>query len=298
MVKSSHAHLGIGTAAFAPGYSLGGDAPSKSTCVDMLRASVAAGIRYIDTAPAYDEAERMIAEVAGLVESSGVRVCTKVGRGSLGPASMRQSVLNSLERLRLASVDTVMLHSADARILGGGEINAAFSGIVREGLTNKCGASTYGAADASMVLTEPWCGAIQIEHSILNPSVVGAIENKYGGVEVVARSVLCKGLLTSRWRAASAISDRIAETLEALEQVSAEWGWPLAEMAIRFALDTPGVSIVLVGVTNDAELQTALRAAQRPPLDAERRALMTRFNRADNDATHPERWTALAERDA
>src|SRR6266498_6001686 len=90
------AQLGIGTTAFAPGYSLGGDAPSRSECARLLRDAISAGIRYLDTAPAYAEAENIIGDVADLVQSAGVRVCTKIASNVRDPRAMRDSLAGSL----------------------------------------------------------------------------------------------------------------------------------------------------------------------------------------------------------
>jgi aryl-alcohol dehydrogenase-like predicted oxidoreductase len=153
------------------------------------------------------------------------------------------------------------------------------------------GASTYGADDARLALAQPWCDVVQVEHSVLNPSVVHALAGvKRPGQEIAARSVLCKGLLTGRRRYATDLDVALAATLDRLEARAHDWGFTLPELAIRFALDTPGVDIVLVGMSNLPELETALAAARRTPLEQRQMEALAEFDCAYEDWSHPERW--------
>jgi aryl-alcohol dehydrogenase-like predicted oxidoreductase len=157
------------------------------------------------------------------------------------------------------------------------------------------GASTYGAGDARLALVQSWCDVVQVEHSVLNPSVVRALAGvKRPGQEIAARSVLCKGLLTARRRHATDLDGALAARLDRLEAQALDWGFSLPELAIRFALDTPGVDIVLVGVSNLTELDVALAATQRPPLEPWQREALAEFDRGQDDWVHPERWPEAA----
>jgi aryl-alcohol dehydrogenase-like predicted oxidoreductase len=283
------ARLGIGTAPFAPGYGLV-PTPAKSTAVALLRTAIDAGVCYIDTAAAYGEAECIVGEIADVINAKGVRVCTKLAPESFRARTVSDSVAASLARLRLPAVDTLMLHNADAAAFDDQRTNTELSAIVASGLVRRLGASTYGTTDARRALGRPWCRAIQVEHSILNPSVLRGIGAAPHRAEVIARSVLCKGLLTERRQAASRVAAELWDTLDALDRLAAEWEWTLPEVAIRFALDTPGVDIVLVGISTESELEMALQAAARPAMGTSQRAMLAKFDRADADAAHPERW--------
>jgi aryl-alcohol dehydrogenase-like predicted oxidoreductase len=64
----------------------------------------------------------------------------------------------------------------------------------------------------------------------------------------------------------------------------------MPSVAIRFALDTPGVDVVLVGVSTVEELDAALDAWRRAPLTAAQRSLLMDLDRSALDVVHPERW--------
>ena len=282
--------LGLGTATFVAGYGFVPNTPTLDAAAGLLRDAFVAGIRYVDTAAGYGDAEAVVGRVARDIAEHGVRVCTKVSGTAAMSHRLVAEVRSSLTRLRLDAVDTLLLHSVDATVLTDPALGAELDDVRARGLALRTGASTYGVANARAVLAQPWCGALQIEHSILNPSVLSALIAKPRCVEIVARSVLCKGLLTSRRQHGGEIASGLAPTLDALERVAADWGWPMAEVAIRFALDTRGVDVVVVGISTDSELRTALSAAARPPLETEARAVLAGFNRSELDAVHPERW--------
>ena len=140
-----------------------------------------------------------------------------------------------------------------------------------------------------------WCDVVQVEYSVLNQEVLRAIDGmRRPGQEIVARSVLCKGLLTPRWRQAGALATPIAGDLEALEGRAASAGASLSELAIRFALDTPGIDVVLVGVATDRELETAIRARDRETLAPDAWQALEAFDRSALDCVHPERWDRVS----
>jgi aryl-alcohol dehydrogenase-like predicted oxidoreductase len=289
--RAAPARLGLGTAPFIAGYGLGDGARSVERPEALVHACFDAGFGYVDTSADYGEVEAFLGSVAALVDARRVRVCAKVPL-----REWPDGVDAALRRLRAPRVDTVMLHSASGEHLTRPDVAQQMLRLKVEGRTALTGASTYGIADAQCVLDQPWGDAVQVEHSILNPSVVAALASrKRATQEIVVRSVLCKGLLTAR-RAHAALDDRRAMAmLDALEARATAWGFAsLAELAVRFALDTPAVDVVLVGIATRAELAVATSAAARPPLDARQYAALAEFDRSAEDWTHPERWTVHA----
>ncbi|MEO7774739.1 MAG: aldo/keto reductase [Steroidobacteraceae bacterium] len=291
---TGQAQLGIGTAALGSAYGLGANIVPAESAAALLRDAIHAGVRYLDTAAAYGDAERIVGLIAPQVLSGDVRVCTKLGADAVmsggGVASLREALL----RLGLPSIDTLMVHSADARTL----LDPALASLLRDihaaQLVKRLGASTYGLESAHAALAQRWLGAIQVEHSILNPAVVTGLAERRRGTELVVRSVLCKGLLSSRRSSVQGLALGIEPDLKKLESFAADLALDLPGLAIRFALDSPGVDIVLVGVSDASELETALRAAARAPLTSEQMRALRDFDRSDDPVSHPELWNKLA----
>jgi aryl-alcohol dehydrogenase-like predicted oxidoreductase len=287
--------LGLGTATFARGYGIAATPLEPSAAATLLREAMEAGVRYLDTAADYGDSERIVGATADLIVAHGVRVCTKIAtRAAARPAELEGAVRASLQRLHLPRLDTLMLHSADCAALGTPTVAGSMEALRAAKLAERVGASTYGVDAARAACGAPWCGAVQLEFSILNQSVLRRLAGLTSGVEIVVRSVLCKGLLTDRRVDAPALTAEIADTLGALGRVATEWGGTLPELAIRFALDTPGIGVVLVGVSSREELATALRAQTRSPLPQELYARLVACDRSEAGVTHPERWSAGA----
>lgn len=285
------ARLGLGTAPFLAGYGVGdGDAARPDDQRALLHAALDGGIRDIDTSPVYGDAEARVGEVAARLREVGARIYLKYTA-----AAWRTGLAGSLERLRQTSVDCFMIHNADAAVLEDRALAGDLQRLKASGLVRRAGASTYGTTDAVAVLAAPWCDVIQVEHSLLNPRVVAALlARKRAGQEIVVRSVLCKGLLTSR-RTGAAVDGAARRRLDALAALAAAWGFEdLSDLAVRYALDTPGVDVVLVGVATAPELAAAFRGRAHAPLTAAQRAALVEFDHAAEDWTHPERWAVPA----
>jgi aryl-alcohol dehydrogenase-like predicted oxidoreductase len=284
---TSPATLGIGTAVFLPRYGVSGGGLTTTRPENLMKAAFSHGIRYIDTAAGYGSSEELLGRISGLIESHAVRICTK-----LSPGQVPHGVEESLERLRVGAVDTLLLHSASATDLLDAEVCEALSAAREVGLVRRLGASTYGVEDALLALRQSWCEVVQVECSILNPSVVDALASvKKPGQEIVVRSVLAQGLLTGRNRPRAArFGSRADELTAEVEAQAVEWGMSLEQLAIRFALDQAAVDVVLVGVAEMSELETAVSGLRLDSLDSEQLSVLEKFDCSSEDWTHPERW--------
>ena len=288
---SGTSRLGLGTAPFIAGYSWGeGSASADSD--RLITACVEAGVRYIDTSGHYGDVETVLGRHRALLTKHRTRLCVKV--------AMREwpdGLYEAFERLGVERTDTVMVHSATGHFLREPELAETMSKVKAMERAARTGASTYGVDDALYVLDQPWGTAVQVEYSVLNPSVVRAIGRRSrADQEIVVRTVLCRGLLTARWRDVPiAAQAEIASTLARLQGLAASWGFDdLAELAIRFALDSPHVGIVLVGIATPAELAIAISAAHRPALTPSQMDALKEFDKSSENWTHPERWETAA----
>jgi aryl-alcohol dehydrogenase-like predicted oxidoreductase len=280
------ATLGVGTATLVPGYGMG-DTPAVDG-VTLVRDAVERGIRYLDTAAAYGASEDVLGSLAELLAERAVRIATKLTAAELAEGG----VARALDRLRQPRLDTLLLHSAGSREMTDARAAAVFSRLKSAGLIEAAGVSTYGIDDARLALAQPWCDVVQVEFSILNPSVVRALAStRRPGQQVVVRSVLCKGLLTGRRRTVD-LPASVRQTLDDLEALASEWSRTLPDLALRFALDTPGVDVVVIGASRVEEVDAALVTCAGAPLEAAQLRRLEAFDRSAESWTHPEQWTS------
>lgn len=283
------ATLGFGTAPFIPDYGLSGSRRGDER-VCLIREAIEAGIRFVDTAATYADAEAVIGTAMPWLRERGVRVCTK-----LAASQLPDGLARSLEQLTCWMVDAVLVHSATVADLADERLARAMQRVKVDAAVLRTGASTYGINAAQRAIEQSWCEMLQVEHSIVNPSVVAAVRGlKRPGQELVVRSVLCQGLLTVRCQQAEWVSTAVRRRLDQLEEQAAAWNMTLPELAIRFALDTEGVDVVLVGMSSREELATALAAWRRPALSPAQRRALAAWDASTEDWAHPERWKVAA----
>lgn len=221
-------------------------------------------------------------------------------------AAVRRSLEASLRRLGRDSVDLLQLHNAvdeGPPEAGSGDAlaldlvrNGVLEGlrdVVRAGLARHAGFTALGEPVALRRLTDTALETAQCYVNALNPSAAhagaaGGGQNFDGliaaftgaGLGVIAIRVLAAGALTGSGErptnagnpgGALAGADFAADVAraQALEPLAAELGCEsLPELSLRFVLAQPGVSTALVGLSNHAQLDDALRWAEHGPLPA------------------------------
>jgi aryl-alcohol dehydrogenase-like predicted oxidoreductase len=263
--------LGLGTAALGVPYGAPGrerPAPDEEIAAETVVAALAAGIRFLDTAPGYGGAERLVGRVA----PAGCVVATKLAPPEGGwsgvpdakvPGIVRRGAEASLRALRRDRLDVLQVHNADPALLERGVVPAALAALRAEGLVTATGATTYGEEAA---LAAIGCGAldvVQVAHSALDRRcevrVLPAAEA--AGVAIVGRSVLLRGVLSP---AGAMLRGPFAPLADAADhfrrRAGASWdGLPGA--AVAFARSRPGVASTLLGPRDGAELTAMLAGA-------------------------------------
>jgi len=262
--------------------------------VATVKAAVAAGITFFDTAPLYGHglSERRLG--ASLRDSDVARdaltISTKVGR-MLVPGTevsifadpppvrpvfdfsadgVRRSLSESLDRLGLDRVDTALVHDPDDypdEALAG-----AFPALVRlreEGVVTSIGAGMNQSAVLERFVREADldCVLLAGRWTLLDQSGRGLLDLCHQrGVSVIVGGVFNSGLLADP-DAAGATFDyapapaSLVERARAMRATCERHGVSLPAATLQFAASHPAVSVVLVGARSAAELCAAVAAA-------------------------------------
>ena len=280
---------------------------SEDDAVATLRHAVDNGIDLIDAAPGYKICEAMIGRAFEGKLPRGVRVTTKHGLGTVPPDEvyprLRRSLESSLRDMRLERVDMMLLHSeirpddfeypagqpprderSTALSLYRSAVRPAFARLVQEGLIDHWGVTgiNHAAAAIDALSSGPRPAAVQAIANLLDspgemngtglapqPRTVIAAAQANGvgvmGVRAVQAGALTSGLDRAD-NSPTAEDFRRAAPYRALCE---QWGEDPAIVAHRYALGIEGVDTLVLGVKNVAELDAALLAERRGPLDAE-----------------------------
>jgi diketogulonate reductase-like aldo/keto reductase len=178
-----------------PALGLGTWELSGRTCARVVEQALRLGYRHVDTAQVYDN-ER---EVGDGVRASGVRrddvfVTTKVWTNHFAPHDLERSVKESLVKLRLSSIDLLLLHWPNPHVPLA-ETLGALAHAKRMGLTRHIGVSNFTVAlieEAVAACPEPLvCDQVEY-HPYLDQAKVRAACHS-NGLALVAYSPIAKG---------------------------------------------------------------------------------------------------------
>ncbi len=219
---------------YPSGYAL----PTEAEAERLLNAVLDAGIRYIDTAPAYGMSEERIGRAIAPRRGEFV-LSTKVGeqfergtsRYDFSEGALRASLEQSLSRLRTPAVDIVFLHvpAGDEAILRETDAVAALLEFRRAGMTRAVGLSAKSIGAARLALQ--WADALMLEYHPSERTFEPVIAEAAGaGVGVVVKKALASGRLPAR-------------------------------DALRFVLSNAGVSSAVVGSLSLDHLRENIAAA-------------------------------------
>lgn len=243
----------------------------------LLNGVLDLGITLIDTARGYGRSEERIGRHLAHRRSEFV-LSTKFGYGVDGvPDWTSDCIVLGVERaLRLLRTDVIdigHLHSCPLHVLQRGEVTQALADCVRAG---KLRIAAYSGENAELAhaLADERFGSVQCSLSLVDRANAALLPPPRGQGVLVKRALaglawarserpgdFCEGQYFDRW--------------QALGLPDAGLPWP--EAALRFAAFAPGVSSVLVGTRNLANLRAAIAALARGPLPA---AAQAGFDRA------------------
>ena len=277
---------------------------SRDEAVSTVRAAIDAGITFIDLAPSYGngEAEVVVGEAFGGRLPAGVRVSTKCRLGN-PPAGqvlsiLEQSLEESLTRMKLDRVDLFFLHNlvipdgsrgrydGTPRRLLTSSVLPAFERLVAGGRIGAWGITGIGVPESVLetIHADPRPAAIQAIANLLDsPGALKRYDEAPRPREIIAaaqqRRVGVMGIRAVQAGALTSSFDRelpdghpdVADYRRAapFRELARELGEPPAALAHRYSLSMEGVSTVVLGVKNRAELKECVDAEAKGRLELE-----------------------------
>ena len=263
-----------------------------------LEAAVEAGVTFFDTADVYGDgrSERFVGALRE--RHPGITVATKMGRRveqvpeHYNREHFRAWNADSRANLGVESIDLVQLHCPPTPVFHSQAVFDELDAMVGDGLIRAYGVSVETCEQALAAIERPGVATVQI---ILNPFRQKPLEKvlpaaKQAGVGIIARVPLASGLLSGRYTAQTefAADDHrnfnrhgesfdVGETfagvdyetgLAAVERLRplVPEGMTMAQFALRWILDQPGVTVVIPGARNADQARTNAAAADLDPL--------------------------------
>jgi D-threo-aldose 1-dehydrogenase len=282
--------LGLGTAPLAGLFTSVSETQSQS----VIRAALAAGIRYFDCAPHYGKGiaeQRLGLGLKGIPRSKFV-ISTKVGRllvpgdGSndvdfadadshlirvfdFSAKGVELSLKESMERLGLDQIEMVLIHDPDD--YGDQALTEAFPALEkmrRAGLIKAIGVGMNQSALPTRFVRETEIDFVMIagRYTLLDQSSIldllpAALER---GVDVIAAGVFNSGILANPVPGAffhyAPASPEVRAYALKLEELLEEFGVTLEQAASQFPMQHPAIKAVVVGCRTETEVKVNINA--------------------------------------
>lgn len=289
--------IGLGTAQFGLDYGISNPGGRVATpeARRILALAERSGVRTIDTAAAYGDAEARLGRY--LAADHPFSLVTKLPRlpdGVTGAGVsdwVREAVARSLRRLRTELIHGLLVHSV-ADLLGplGEPLWLALLEARRDGWVDRIGASVYSGEEIDRLMERYPLELVQVPVSVLDQRLVRSGHLARLGaasVEVHARSIFLQGLLLmDPDELADPYFDPARATIRAFRAAARAVGHTPLEAAVAYAVSVPDVSVAVVGVTGEGQLAEVLAAATPSlPLD-----WFAPFAAEDVNVLDPSRW--------
>ena len=254
----------------------------------ILRSAYANGTTFFDTADVYGmgRSESLIGRWMREDSPEGIFVATKQGRFSppgwpenFTIDAMRTHVDASRQRLGVDTLDLVQLHCIPTDALRDGAVFDHLRTLRSEGRIARFGASVESMDEALLCLEQEGLASLQILFNLFRPKPARVLFDAAQaiGVALIARVPLASGLLAGRFAPGTAFAEtdhrnfnrdgaafHVGETFagvpfeegvalaEQLRPFVPE-GWTMAEMALRWILDHPAVTVVIPGASSQRQ---------------------------------------------
>jgi aryl-alcohol dehydrogenase-like predicted oxidoreductase len=244
--------LGLGTVKFGRNqevkYPTSFSLPSDEAVSELLELAKNLGINLIDTAPAYGSSEQRLGRL--LTNREDWIICSKVGEEFTAGKSYfdfsrehtQRSIERSLRDIGTDYLDIVLIHSdgRDSKILESSDCPETLLRLKEKGFIKAVGMSTKTVEGGIKAVN-----MLDVVMATYNPSMLDDVE-VIDHALALGKGVLVKKALNSGHISASTDPNNA--------------GVDATEKNLRFALDKPGVSSVIVGTINPKHLKDNVEA--------------------------------------
>lgn len=267
----------------------------QDTSFEVLDAFYEAGGRMIDTAEVYSawvpghkggESETVI---GAWMKDRGVRkhmrIATKTGitptGADLNPATLETRLNGSLERLQTDYVDLYYAHRDDESVPQD-EVAAGFAALVAAGKVRELGASNFteerlrGAVAAAKAQGLPGYTVLQNQYNLLERADFDSDYQNFcvaNDIAMLPYFGLASGYLTGKYRKAADFTryprgERVKQyhdgqgpaLLAVMDKVAAECEATVAQVALAWLLDQPGIAAPIASATTADQLDELVEA--------------------------------------
>lgn len=279
---------------------------TEDESIKALHRAIELGLNFIDTARGYGESERIVGSVVRDHPEQQVFVATKVppqngefpAPPNLDPTAafpgqhIRASLEESLRVSGLEVFDVFQFHVWDDSWIGRGDWLQTITDLKQEGKIRFFGVSINDLQPESAIelIRSGYVDTVQVIYNAFHQQpeerLLPACQEE--SVGVIVRVALDEGGLTGRitadstfpegdFRSSYFAGDRTAEVERRANELVADLGITpdqLADMALRYVLDSPAVSTVIAGMRSVRNVERNAATSDGVRLTPEQRAII------------------------
>ncbi|MGX7828051.1 aldo/keto reductase [Actinokineospora sp. 24-640] len=278
----------------------------ESDAIAVLHAAADSGVTFFDTADVYGDG-RSESLIGRFLTERSVTVATKMGRRveqvqeNYTAANFAAWTDRSRRNLGVDTLDLVQLHCPPTPVYSDDAVFDALDALVESGAIAAYGVSVETCEQALTAIARPGVATVQI---IMNCLRLKPLERVLpaaaaAGVGVIVRVPLASGLLSGRYSASTTFAaddhrnyNRHGEAFDVGETFSGvpyevgldavarlgdavPAGWTMAQFALRWIADQPGVSVVIPGARNQEQAHANSSVGDLAPLSPEAHETVT-----------------------
>ena len=269
---------------------------SDATSVQAIGQALEFGCNFFDTADVYGNghSEEILAQgLQAAGKLNDVLIATKVGSNFNGdktvidfsPQYIRSAIEHSLRRLQRDYIDLYQLHNPSRILIEDGQIFEVLDDLKAQGKIRHYGVSLHSVPEGLACIKSGKPDTLQIVWNMFslaqseNPAEDLFPQAQEQNIGIIAREPLANGFLTGKQQLDTKYTSgdirstwplnyrsykiRLADAVRFLAQDGQR---TMTQAALRFALDEPAVSTVIVGVKTPEQANENFVVTDLPPL--------------------------------
>jgi aryl-alcohol dehydrogenase-like predicted oxidoreductase len=299
--------LTLGTVALGMDYGIANKQgkPDQYESYKILSAACKAGINTLDTARTYRDAEQIIGDF--LKQNEKPRQVNVVTKFKISPTNIfnkehaRTEVYNSLKAsrslLKLASVPFCLFHM-DRKLPVDQVLEilpAILTDLKHDGIIDVGGISVDHPAETALFIKHPVIEAIQVPMNVFDLRLVKneMVQRMHEANKMVfIRSVFLQGLFFMAPGELTGNLFKAAKYIEALQNLAKQADMSIAQMAFSYIWDMEGISSIVFGAVNAAQVKQNIDLLQGNAIDNKtRESIETLFADMPEDIITPGLWS-------
>lgn len=284
------AKLILGTVQFGLNYGINNISgkPSVEAIEKIFRKAYASGIRQLDTAEAYGDAQKLI----GLFhQKQNILFDVNTKFKGVKTELLSNELAKVIDELKVEKINTWFYHSfADYSNYPG--LLKELTDIKKQGLIKKIGVSVYSNTEFEKVIGDEAVDVIQLPFNLLdNFSYRGAllVKAKQQLKTIQVRSVFLQGLFFKDLTTLPVYLLPLKPYLIKLHQLSEDKGLSMESLCLQYTNAQNYIDEIIIGVDTEEQLERNIQALNSQ-LDQETREAIDNIKVTETELLYPYNW--------